>query len=120
MKISGKEKRQVLTATIDRIEREMRDCNNSAIYIEVHGKKVKFETKITFDQVDKKVIKELCGCNGSFWLVSSAPFVVYFPVYFQSQSSKFVKKFKKIVKHDFKLLTLKYNWPMKVISKRCI
>ena len=46
----------------------MRDINKSAIYIEVNGKKVKFETKLTFDQVDKKVIKELCGCNGSYCL----------------------------------------------------
>ena len=68
MWISGKEKREVLKATIDRIENEMRDVNESAIYIEVNGKKVKFETKLTFDQVDKKVIRELCGCNGSYCL----------------------------------------------------
>ena len=68
MQISGKEKREVLKATIDRIEDEVRDLNKSTIYIEVNGKKVKFETKLTFDQVDKKVIKELCGCNGSYCL----------------------------------------------------
>ena len=27
---------------------------------------MKFQPKITFDQVDKKVLRELCGCNGSY------------------------------------------------------
>ena len=32
----------------------------------MNGKKVTFKPRITFDQVDKKVLKELCGCNGSY------------------------------------------------------
>ena len=59
----------------------MRDVNKSTLYIEVNGKQVKFETKLTFDQVDKKVIKELCGCNGSYWYVSSTPFLVSVDTY---------------------------------------
>ena len=34
--------------------------------ITVNGKAVTFQPRITFDQVDKKVLRELCGCNGSY------------------------------------------------------
>ena len=66
IQFSGKEKREVLKATIDRIEREMRECNNFDINIKVNGKNVFFRPKITFNQADKKVLKEICGCNGSY------------------------------------------------------
>ena len=66
MSLLGKEQRETLTATIDRIERECRELNNSTLVIEVCGTNVKFDTKITFDQVDKKVIRELIGANGCY------------------------------------------------------
>ena len=44
----------------------MQDCNNSEIYIDFKGTQVKFTTHLTFNQADKKVIKEICGCNGSY------------------------------------------------------
>ena len=46
----------------------MRETNDLDRQIKINGKDVIFKAKITFHQADRKVLKEICGCNGSFCL----------------------------------------------------